>query len=82
MIPLFLFISMITIFAVFLYLNKLREYDAFYLVPENEGFIESTLVTLMDMLAGGTGIFNFIVLFVLFALVIFYCQRQVISTKS
>ena len=81
MIPLFLFISMITIFAAFLYLNKLREYDAFYLVPENEGFIESTLVTLMDMLAGGTGIFNFIVLFVLFALVIFIASVKLFRQK-
>ncbi len=76
MIPLFLFISLTSITAVFFYVNKLKEFDAFYLVPENIGFINSTIVTLVAMLTGTYSNIDFIVILALFVLVIIITIRQ------
>lgn len=81
MIPLFLIISIGTITTAFLYLNELKEYDAFYLVSENNGFVDSTIVTLMSMLTGSTGLFGTIVLLVLSVLVVIIAIRQLIRLK-
>ena len=80
-IPSFLFISFITISSAFLYLTKLKEYDAFYLVPENAGFLDSTVITLMNMLTGASNIFGLTVLLFLFAIMIFIASRQLINQK-
>lgn len=81
MIPLFLFISFVTISAAFLYLNKLKEYDAFYLVSENAGFFNSTVVTLLSMLTGAYNIIGFVVVIVLSTLLIIIAIRQLFSLK-
>ncbi len=80
-IPSFLFISFITISSAFIYLTKLKEYDAFYLVPENAGFFDSTVITLMNMLTGASNIFGLTVLLLLSAIMIFIAARQLISQK-
>ena len=80
-IPSFLFINFITISSAFLYLTKLKEYDAFYLVPENAGFFDSTVITLMNMLTGASDIFGLTVLLLLSTIIIFIASRQLIRQK-
>ncbi|NQU32213.1 MAG: glycosyltransferase family 39 protein [Bacteroidetes bacterium] len=80
-IPLSLLISISSITAVFFYVNKLKEYDAFYLVPENVGFVNSTITTLITMLTGTYNIVDFIVVLALFALVVIISIRQLSRFK-
>ncbi len=81
MIPVFLFISFITIAATFLYLNKLKQFDAFYLVSENVGFFKSTVVTLLSMLTGAYNIFGLVVIIMLSTLVIIITIRQIFKLR-
>jgi len=81
MIPLFLIISIGTIITAFLYLNKLKELDAFYLVAENNGFIDSTIVTLLSMLTGTTSKFALVLFFLLTASVVITAICQLFKFK-
>lgn len=80
-VPLFLFIGSITISAAFLYLVKLKEFDAFYLVAENLGFVGSTVKTLMIMLTGSYNIISFAIVLAMFVSVVIVAIRQLLILK-